>query len=517
MGQEPPLLELRAIDKRFPGVHALDRVDFTLLPGEVHALLGENGAGKSTLMKLIAGLYRPDSGQFLLSGSDAGGLTPDGAERHGIALVHQELCLVPGLTVAENIGLGRLPKTALGLIDWTRAEHEALIALDELGVQVDPRREVRSLEVAEQQLVEIARTLRRQPRILLLDEPTSALSDAERERLFAVIRRLKARGVGIIYISHHLAEVSLVADRVTVMRDGRVVGTILAGEASQERIVQMMVGRRLAEQFPKPQVALGDVVLSVDGLSVGARLRDVSFTVRRGEIVGVFGLMGSGQAELARVLFGLERAGTGSMTVEGRPYRPSGSAEAIRLGMGLISRDRRKSLVPMLASGPNISLPWLARRRPWRPLERERERQAAAHYIGELDIQPPLPQREVLFFSGGNQQKIILSRWMSTGSRILIFDEPTRGIDVGAKADVFALMGKLAEDGAAILMISSEPLELAGMADRVLVLRDHTVVEDIPRSALTHEALLHAASTGLSAAGVPGSADLVRTENEHDG
>src|SRR5829696_432314 len=298
MGQETPLLELRAIEKRFPGVHALDRVDFTLNPGEVHALLGENGAGKSTLMKVISGLYPPDSGQFLLRGTDVGGLTPDSAERHGIALVHQELCLVPGLTVAENIGLGRLPRTALGLIDWKTAEHDTLVALDELGVEVDPRREVRSLEVAEQQLVEIARTLRRQPSILLLDEPTSALSDAERERLFTVLGRLKSRGVGIIYISHHLGEVSLIADRVTVMRDGRVVGTIPAVEANHKRIVQMMVGRRLAEQFPKPRVALGDVALSVEGLSVGARLRDLSFSVRRGEIVGVFGLMGSGQAEL---------------------------------------------------------------------------------------------------------------------------------------------------------------------------------------------------------------------------
>jgi ribose transport system ATP-binding protein len=501
-----PLLDLRAIDKRFPGVHALNQVDFTLLRGEVHALLGENGAGKSTLMKLISGIYRPDSGQFLVDGNEVGGLTPDMATRLGIALVHQELCLVPGLTVAENVCLGQLPRNRFGAIDWSGAEREARAALRELGVDIDPRREVRSLEVAEQQLVEIARNLRRQPTILLLDEPTSALSDTERERLFAAIRRLKSRGVGIIYISHHLGEISLIADRVTVMRDGRVVGTLPVEDASRERIVQMMVGRRLNEQFPKPSAAIGEVALTVAGLCAGRRLRDVSFSVRHGEIVGLFGLMGGGQADLARLLFGLDRPERGSMTVDGQPYRPTSPAEAIRRGLALISRDRRESLVPLLPAGPNISLPWLAGRRPYSILERQRERAVAERYIERLDIQPPLPQREALFFSGGNQQKIILSRWMSTGSRIIVFDEPTRGIDVGAKADVFALMGGLAESGVAILMISSEPLELAGMADRVLILREHTIAEELPRAALTHEALLHAASkpAATSRAAPPG-------------
>jgi ribose transport system ATP-binding protein len=487
------LLELQAIDKRFPGVHALDRIDFTLEPGEVHALLGENGAGKSTLMKLISGLYRPDSGRFLIEGTEVEGLAPGTAERHGIALVHQELCLVPALTVAENMFLGRLPRTALGTIDWGRANREAAAGLEKLGVSIDPTREVRSLEVAEQQLVEIAKTLLRQPRILLLDEPTSALSDAERNRLFQVIRTLKARGVGIIYISHHLGEVAIIADRVTVMRDGRIVGTISASEASQENIVRMMVGR-LADQFPKPEVKAGETVLEVEGLSTRSKLRDVSFAMRRGEILGVFGLMGAGQAELARALFGLETVTDGTITINGRSCRLTGPADAIRHGMALISRDRRKSLVPMLPTGPNLSLAWLSRRKPWNLLEMRRERFEAARFIRDLDIQPPLPDREVLSFSGGNQQKIILSRWMSAGSRILIFDEPTRGIDVKAKAEVFALMGRLAAEGAAILMISSEPMELAGMADRVLIMRDHTITGELPRAALSHEALLKAAS-----------------------
>jgi ribose transport system ATP-binding protein len=488
------LLELQAIEKRFPGVHALDSIDFTLEAGEVHALLGENGAGKSTLMKLISGMYRPDAGRFLIQGHDVDGLDPETAERHGIELVHQELCLVPALTVAENMFLGRMPRTRIGTIDWARANRDAAAGLEKLGVAIDPAREVRNLEVAEQQLVEIAKTLQRRPRILLLDEPTSALSDAERNRLFQVIRTFKAQGVGIIYISHHLGEVAMIADRVTVMRDGRIVGTIPAAEASQENIVRMMVGRRLSEQFPKPDVAMGETKLSVEGLCAGTRLRDVSFSLRRGEILGVFGLMGAGQAELARTLFGLDTATAGTIAIDGRPCRLTGPADAIRRGMALISRDRRKSLVPMLPTGPNLSLAWLSRRRPWHLLEMRRERAEAARFIEDLDIQPPLPDREVLFFSGGNQQKIILSRWMSAGSRILIFDEPTRGIDVRAKAEVFALMGRLAREGAAILMISSEPMELAGMADRVLIMRDRTIAGELPRTGLSHEALLKAAS-----------------------
>jgi ribose transport system ATP-binding protein len=488
------LLELQAIDKRFPGVHALDKIDFTLEAGEVHALLGENGAGKSTLMKLISGIYRPDSGRFLIEGTEVGNLTPGTAERLGIELVHQELCLVPALTVAENMFLGRMPRTAIGTIDWKRANRDAAAGLERLGVSIDPVREVRSLEVAEQQLVEIAKTLQREPRILLLDEPTSALSDAERNRLFRVVRTLKERGVGIIYISHHLGEVAMIADRVTVMRDGRIVGTVPATEASQENIVRMMVGRRLSDQFPKPNVTTGETMLSVERLCAGPKLRDISFSLRRGEILGVFGLMGAGQAELARALFGLEPTIAGTIVIDGRLCRLTSPADAIRHGMALISRDRRKSLVPMLPTGPNLSLAWLSRQKPWHLLDMRRERTEAARFIRDLDIQPPLPDREVLFFSGGNQQKIILSRWMSTGSRILIFDEPTRGIDVKAKAEVFALMGRLAAEGAAILMISSEPLELAGMADRVLIMRDHTIVSELSRADLSHEALLKAAS-----------------------
>lgn len=490
-----PLLELTALNKRFPGVRALAEVDFTLLPGEVHALLGENGAGKSTLVKIISGIYQPDSGTFRVRGAAISELSPATAKRLGIALVHQELSLVPALSVAENIFLGNLPRTAAGAIDWPRANRAARQAMAELGVTIDPTRELRSLSVAEQQLVEIAKTLQRQPDILLLDEPTSALSDAERLRLFEVISTLRSRGVGIIYISHHLAEIAIIADRVTVLRDGRNVGTIPIAEASQETIVRMMVGRALSDQFPKPAAARGAPALVVEGLTVDGRLRNISFTLHHGEILGVFGLMGAGQEHLARALFGLERAVAGRIQIDGAVFPNSySSSQAIRAGLGLISRDRRQSLVPMLTVGPNISLPWLAHRQPWQRLELEREKAVAVQFIKELDIDPPLPHREVVYFSGGNQQKIVLARWMSTGSQIMICDEPTRGIDVGAKAEVFALLGRLAERGTAILMISSEPKELVGMADRTLIMRNGTITSELSRQELSHEALLRAAS-----------------------
>ena len=494
MAEPSTLLRLERIDKRFPGVHALDQISLDLRAGEVHVLLGENGAGKSTLMKILSGEYTPDSGRVIVKGEDLAGLTPDLAAHHGIGLVHQELSLVPALSVAENIFLGRPPRGRFGRINWTKANDEARRALAALGVEINPRIEVRRLEVAEQQLVEITRVLEREPEILLLDEPTSALSDTERSRLFQVIARLKQRGVGIIYISHHLSEVPLIADRVTVLRDGRVVATLASSEADEETLIGMMVGRRLAEQFPKSHVELGAPVLEVEDLAVGRTLRGVSLTLRKGEILGVFGLMGAGQTELARALFGLERGANGQVKVDGKVRRFRGPADAIEAGLGLLSRDRRQSLVPMLAAPQNISMSWLANRRLLSRLELGREREEAGRYVEELRIRPPSLTREVLFFSGGNQQKIILARWMSSGARIIIFDEPTRGIDVGAKAEVFALMSRLVAGGAAILMISSEMGELVGMADRVLVLRNGRITAELGREELSQEELLrHAA------------------------
>jgi ribose transport system ATP-binding protein len=495
MGEQPSrLLRLERIDKRFPGVHVLDQISLDLSAGEVHVLLGENGAGKSTLMKILSGEYAPDGGAIAVRGRALARLTPDLARELGIGLVHQELSIVRSLSVAENIFLGRMPRDRFGQINWRTAYADARRALAGLGVAIEPRVEVGRLQVAEQQLVEIARVLERQPEILLLDEPTSALSDTERARLFQVIGRLKQRGVGIIYISHHLSEVPLIAERITVLRDGRVVGTLPVQEADEDTLIRMMVGRRLTEQVPKTVVRIGAPVLEVENLSAGDVLHGVSFTLHRGEVLGVFGLMGAGQAELARALFGLQPRVSGRIAVEGRPRSFASPAAAIAAGLGLLSRDRQKSLVPMLALPQNLSLTWLANRSLFSPLQLDRERAESRRFVEELRIRPASLERELRYFSGGNQQKVILARWLSSGARILIFDEPTRGIDVGAKAEVFALMSRLVGEGVAILMISSEMAELIGMADRVLVMRGGRLTAELSRERLSQEQLLRNAS-----------------------
>jgi ribose transport system ATP-binding protein len=488
-------LRLEGIGKRYPGVQALRGVDVTLRPGEVHVLLGENGAGKSTLVKILAGVVAPDAGRIVMAGEAHARLTPELAHRLGIGLVHQELSLVPGLSVAENISLGRMPRSRFGLIDWGAARRQAERALGELGVAIDPQRLTGTLEVAQQQLIEIARVLAREPRVLLLDEPTSALSEAERARLFAVVARLRARGVAVLHISHHLAEVAEIGDRVTVLRDGRLAGTLAAAAATPADLVELMVGRRLDQQYPKPAVARGAPALRAEGLTLpGGALKDVSFTLHRGEILGVFGLMGAGQAMLGRALFGLEPGLAGRIELAGAALPPGCPAEAIRRGMGLVTRDRRQGLVPVLPVPPNVTLPWLSQRGLFAPIALRREQEAARRLVRDLGVQPPSLRREVRLFSGGNQQKVVLARWLASGARVLLLDEPTRGIDVGAKAEVFALISRLVAEGAAVLLISSELPELVGVADRVLVMAGGRMVGELAREELSEAALLRRAS-----------------------
>lgn len=487
------LLKLKSIDKHFPGVRALDGVDFNLRAGEVHVLLGQNGAGKSTLMKILSGLYAPDGGTITCRGRSLNRFDPALATQNGIAMVHQELCLVPNLSVAENVLLGAMPRRH-GVIQWTRAEERAAELLTRLGVSIDVRRPVCELEVAEQQLVEIARALALDPKIMLLDEPTSALSDAERSRLFSVIRTLKASGVGLIYISHHLAEVPVIGDRVTVLRDGRVAGSLEATEATEEVLVELMVGRAIAErEIREVSRARGSVALETSGLTLNQAFSAIDLRLHFGEILGVFGLMGAGQAELARVLFGLDTADAGTIAIESETVQMKSPADAIARGVALIARDRRESLVPMFATGPNLSLPWIADVWPSSLLKLKREAKETKRYIDRLNIEPPLPEREVMFFSGGNQQKVVLARWMSSGSNILIFDEPARGIDVGAKAEVFGLMSEMARNNAAILMISSEPAEIESMADRALVFRKGEIACQLSGTEITQQRLLQEA------------------------
>ena len=494
MGDRQPILRMVQIDKSFPGVHALDHVDFELEEGEAHVLLGENGAGKSTLMKVLSGSLQSDSGQVFIRGKAVHSLSPEHARQLGIGMVYQELSLVPALSVAENIFLGKPHRTRLGTIDWRLIYREAERSLADLGLAINPKTEVRRLNVAEQQLTEIARVLTAQPKIVLLDEPTSALSDTERERLFALIRRLRERGVGIVYISHRLAEVPFVGQRVTVMRDGKVVGSLPVEQADEPTLVNMMVGRRLTEQFPKEPQPPGRRILQVEDLSVKGSVRNLSFDLREGEILGIFGLMGAGQPELTRAIFGLDRVSSGRIWIAETEVRIHNPTDAIRHGIGLLTRDRRQSLVPALPIPPNVTLANVSQLALHRSVRLRLETKMAAEYVQSLRIQPPNLKRAVMLLSGGNQQKVVLARWLFSKAKILIFDEPTRGIDVGAKAEVFALMNQLTKNRTGIVMISSEMPEILAMADRILVMRAGRITAEFAAGEATQEKLLRNAS-----------------------
>ncbi len=483
------LLRMEQIDKSFPGVHALDHVDFDLYEGEVHVLLGENGAGKSTLIKILSGSIQKDSGRLFIRDEEIHDLDPEHAQKMGIGMVYQELSLIPALSVAENIYLGQIPLTKIGVVDWKEIESGARKSLDTLGVDIDLSLEVRQLEVAEQQLTEIARVLTKEPKILLLDEPTSALSDTERARLFDIIDRLRARGVGIIYISHHLAEVPLVGQRVTVLRDGKLVDTLPVEETDQDTLIKMVVGRQLTEQYPKEVVEIGETALRVEGI-----LNNLSFEIMRGEILGIFGLMGAGRGELAEAIFGLRPITSGSIFINGQEVKIKSPSDAISKGLGLLTRDRREGLVPLLPIPPNITLANLGQVPLYNRLKLKSESEAARNYIEDLHIQPPYLDRAVMYLSGGNQQKVVLARWLFSEARVLLFNEPTRGIDVGAKSEVFSIMNELTKRGVAILMISSEMPEILAMADRILVMKEGRFTSEYQAGEATQEKLMRSAN-----------------------
>lgn len=492
MSQVERLLELRGICKAFPGVRALDDVDFELNAGEVHALLGENGAGKSTLMKILSGSVAKDAGSIYVRGQRVEIAGPQHAIELGIGMVYQELSLVPTLTVAENIFLGRWERSQ-GRVRWDRMHRAAQEALERVGCAIDPRRTVRSLSMAEQQLVEIAKVLSRNARILLLDEPTSALSERETERLFDIIRRLKREQVGIVYVTHRLAEVKAISDRVTVLRDGRRIATVNTREVDEADLVRMMVGRELTRQYPKQPATPGAPLLQVRHLHTPTGLTDVSLEVRSGEIVGVFGAMGSGRTELARALFGIDPCRAGEIWVDGRRLHVRRPADAIAAGIGYLTEDRRQGLVLTLPIPPNVTLASLRGVSRYGVLLKRREAELAARMVRDLRIATPDLDRRVGFLSGGTQQKVALARWLVSQARVLVFDEPTRGIDVGAKAEVYALMNELVRAGVGILMLSSELPEVLGMADRIVVMQRGRIVAEFARHDATAEAVMHAA------------------------
>ncbi len=486
-----PLLECVSIAKSFAGVRALAGVSLEIGAGEVHALVGENGAGKSTLIRIITGAERPDSGRLTIDGHSVASLDPSTARGFGIAAIYQQPSLFPDLTVAENIAFALERGGPWRRIDWKQRLHRAQVLLDRVGASIDPSRLAGTLRPPEQQLVEIAKAIGADARIVLMDEPTASLTDAEVLRLMAVIKTLRDAGAGVIYISHRLEEVFAIADRVTVLRDGATVGTHPVADVSARQLIEMMVGRQLTQLFPKKPVPLGGVALELVGLSNRmAGVHDVSLQVRRGEIVGLAGLVGCGRSELAETLFGLSPADAGDVLVSGQRVNIDSPSDAIHHGIGYVPKDRRQhGVIPEMSVAKNISIASLAAVSANGLVQPAREFAAAGEYVNRLRIKTPSASTDVEDLSGGNQQKVALARWLMTGARVLVLDEPTQGVDVGAKAEIHALIGDLVEQGTAVLLISSELPELLGMCDRIAVMRAGTIAGILPPTATAAEVM----------------------------
>ncbi len=472
-------LVAESLVKRHPGVLALDDVSVAFVSGEIHAVVGENGAGKSTLMKVLSGASSPDSGALTLDGVPVRFASPHDAHARGIRMIHQEMSLVPELTVAENISLGAEP-SRVGVIDRTQQQADAREILDRLGQHdVDVNAPVRTLPLATQQMVEIAKAVSRKAQLLILDEPTAILSSREADALFDILRHLRAAGVAIVYISHRMDEVFRLSDRITVLRDGRMVSSAPIASCSRLEVVRQMVGRDLVDEIAGAAASPGDEVLRVSNLRSGIA-RDVSLHLRRGEIVALVGLVGAGRTDVVRAIFGAARLEAGTMTCRGRAYRPASPRDAIAAGIALLPEDRKgQGLVLMASMRENTALASLEQRARLGVVDRDAEQAAVARWIDELAIRAASQEQRVSLLSGGNQQKVVLARWMLAKSQILLFDEPTRGVDVGAKAEIYELMRRLTNTGAAILMISSDLSEALGVADRIVVMREGRSVGDL--------------------------------------
>jgi ribose transport system ATP-binding protein len=492
------VLQMIGIDKRFPGVHALKSVDFALQRGEIHALLGENGAGKSTLMKILCGVYQKDAGTILLQDEEVEFCNPREAQKRGISIIHQELNLIPQLSVAENIYLGREPASSLcGWIEWQKLYRQAGELLENLHFAIDPRTIVGTLSVGEQQMVEIAKALSQDVDVLVMDEPTAALTEREIERLFAIIRDMARKGISIIYISHRMEELFALCQRVTVMRDGTLVGARNIRDVSLDELVTMMVGRELSERFPARNVTPGEVVLSVRGLAREPRFYDINFDIRAGEVVGIAGLMGAGRTEVARAIFGADTITRGSILLSGKEVSIQGPADAINLGIGFISEDRKgEGLVLTLNIRENLTLANLDDICQAGFVNGPREYEIVQEYIERLNVKPALPEQIVRQLSGGNQQKVVIGKCLITQPKVLILDEPTRGVDVKAKAEIYEIINQLAAQGVAILMISSELPEILGLSDRILIMCSGRITGEFTRDEATQEKIAFCATGG---------------------
>jgi ribose transport system ATP-binding protein len=492
---KPPLLEVRSISKRFPGVRALRGVNLQLARGEALGVIGENGAGKSTLMKILAGVQPPDEGEILLEGAPVSIPSPRRATELGIALIHQELNLAGNLDIGANIYLGREPRR-FGLIDFAAIRRGARDVLRRVGLNLSPRTLVGTLPIGQQQLVEIAKALSAKARILIMDEPTSSLSSGEAARLFEVIHDLKSKGVSILYISHRLGEVKEVCDRVTVLRDGENAGELARDEIHHDRMVQLMVGRDISQFYVRTRHKTGEPMLEVEKLRVpGREMHPLTFAVAAGEIVGMAGLVGAGRTELMRVLFGIDAAVGGEIRIAGRPVRLESPRDAIRAGLALVPEDRKEQgLILSMAVRHNISLASLFRDQHFGFRDGGREREAAREMMAKLNIRTPSQEQIVQFLSGGNQQKVVLGKWLNIRPRVLLLDEPTRGVDVGAKREIYTIMENLASQGVAILFVSSEMEEVLGMSDRVLVMHEGRITGELPHEELSEEAVMRLAT-----------------------
>jgi ribose transport system ATP-binding protein len=501
-----PILAMRDIDKRFPGVHALAEVSMDVLPGEVHALVGENGAGKSTLMKILAGVYTADGGEIRYKGQPYAPHTPGQARDAGIVTIYQELNLVPELSITENMFLGT--ELSMGpLLDW-RAMHartRALLARLHLGIE--PRTPVGRLGVGQQQMVEVAKALLHEADIIIMDEPTASLSLREIDDLFQIVRELKGHGVSTIFISHHLDEAFALSDRITVLRDGRHVATRATRALSKAELISLMVGRDLAEHAPKKVVPRGAEILRVEGLARRGVFEDISFAAHAGEVVGLAGLVGAGRTEVVRAIFGADPLDAGRILIDGHEVTIRNPRDAIDQGIALLTEDRKgQGLILLFDVRENISLPVLARLTRGPMTNEGRERELAAGFIDRLAIKAAGQEQLALNLSGGTQQKVVLSKWLAANARVIVFDEPTRGIDVGAKAEIYEIMNELAAQGATIVMVSSELPEILAMSDRVLVMQGGRIRGELSRAEATQERIM-AFATGSDESGEPGGGE----------
>lgn len=491
------VLEMREIDKIFPGVHALKKVNFELRKGEVHALLGENGAGKSTLINVLGGVYPIDGGQILIDGQPVVIRQIKDAQQLGIAIIHQELVLVPHMTVAENIFMGREPRTKLGTVDKKKMFRDAQEAIDAVGLCCSATDLVCKLSVAQQQLVEIAKALSYNAKIVVMDEPTSSLMTREVDILFDTIRKLRAKGVSIIYISHRMSEFFEIADRITVMRDGEYVTTRDVEQTNTDELVFLMVGRKLENYYTRTYNKPGETVLEVSGLSQKSTgLEDINFSLRKGEILGFSGLVGAGRSELMRCIVGIEKYDSGEIRLFGEPAGPMNTAQAQKKGLVMVPEDRKQQGLILLNSvGFNLTINVLESFIGLGVVNKCAENEIIERHIRALNIKTPSARQKVGNLSGGNQQKVLMGKWLATNPKILILDEPTRGVDVGAKAEIYMIIDRLAKEGISVIMVSSEINEIINMCDRVLVMSDGRITGELDRSEFTQELIMSFATT----------------------